>query len=129
MGFNFKSAGMMMKTMYCHLMDIIPLLWWQGLLIICFWMMLFFLLLKKRRLFLFCASSALIAGAMLTCYYYIHSLCLVTVTKPIQLYAGPSLHYHKLGLLPSDIICYIEKQDKEWVCVQADKIKGWFPVR
>ena len=118
-----------MMRLCCQLMDIIPLLWWQLIVIISFWVMSLSILLRRRSLFFFCAMIALIAGMMLTWYYYAHSLCWVTVTKPIQLYAGPSLHYHKLGLLPSDIICYIEKQDKEWVCVQADKIKGWFPVR
>lgn len=113
----------------CRLVHVVPFLIWQVLLIVSLWLGAFAFFLKRWLIMSIVSMLAIIAGLMLTWYYYAHSLCWVTLAKPVHLYGGPSKHYHVVGELPQKMVCFIEKQNNGWVCMKAEKIKGWLPVR
>ncbi|HBR70114.1 TPA: hypothetical protein DIC20_02995 [Candidatus Dependentiae bacterium] len=117
-----------MIALHCQIMNVFPLFIWQILLIIFLWFVAFAFFLKRWLIMIITSLLTVIAGLMLAWYYYAHSLCWITVAKQVSLYAGPSKQYHAVGELPPKMICFIEKQHGKWVCVKAEKIKGWLPV-
>jgi len=118
---------MMIHAIY-QLSLLVPFFWWQILLIISLWLCLFCFFMKQRRIMIAFSFVALIAGLMLAWYYYAHSLCWITVTKPTATYVGPSMQYHQLNELPEKTLCCMVKHDGEWACIKTPNDKGWLPV-